>query len=85
MMVILDPVLVPDHLAVELVNQLIHGGMPIDRAIPLSGSLTAINQALYFCAPKIPVEPAGSLGDQVPAIDGQHGAGDVPGEGAAQE
>jgi len=54
-------------------------GLPIDRAISLSGSLTAINQALYFCAPKTP------LGDQVPAIDGQHGAGDVPGEGAAQE
>jgi hypothetical protein len=54
-------------------------GLPIDRAISLSGSLTAINQALYFCAPKTP------LGDQVAPIDGQHGPGDVPGEGAAQK
>jgi hypothetical protein len=29
-------------------------GPPIDRAISLSGSLYAINQALYFCAPKAP-------------------------------
>ena len=26
------------------------------RAIPLTGSLYAINQALYFCAPKAPAE-----------------------------
>ena len=58
-------------------------GLPIDRAISLSGSLTAINQALYFCAPKTPaVQPSG---DEVPAIDGQDGAGDVPSEGAAQK
>lgn len=55
-------------------------GLPIDRAISLSGSLYAINQALYFCAPKTP-----PLGDEIPAIDGQHGPGDVAGEGAAQE
>ena len=33
-------------------------GLPIDRAISLSGSLHAINQALYFCAPKVEPEPA---------------------------
>ena len=33
-------------------------GQPIDRAISLSGSLTAINQALYFCAPKAEPEAA---------------------------
>jgi hypothetical protein len=27
-------------------------GLPIDRAISLSGSLTAINRALFFCAPR---------------------------------
>jgi hypothetical protein len=32
-------------------------GAPLDRAISLSGSLYVINQALYFCAPKVPVEP----------------------------
>jgi hypothetical protein len=53
-------------------------GLPIDRAISLSGSLTAINQALYFCAPK-------TSGDEVPAIDGQDGAGNVPGERATEE
>lgn len=53
--------------------------LPIDRAISLSGSLVAINQALYFCAPKT------SLGDEVAPIDGQDRPGDVPGEGAAQE
>lgn len=31
-------------------------GPSIDRAISLSGSLQAINQALYFCAPKVPSE-----------------------------
>ena len=34
------------------------GGSPIDRAISLSGSLDAITQALYFCAPKAPDDPA---------------------------
>ena len=32
-------------------------GPSIDRAISLSGSLHAINQALYFCAPRV-TEPA---------------------------
>lgn len=32
-------------------------GPPIDRAISLSGSLAAINRALYFCAPKLPAQP----------------------------
>jgi hypothetical protein len=31
-------------------------GLPIDRAISLSGSLYVINQALYFCAPKVGVD-----------------------------
>src|SRR5690606_10955573 len=57
-------------------------GPPIDRAISLSGSLSAINQALSFCAPRSGNPPAS--GDQVPAIDGQHGPGDVPGERAAE-
>lgn len=61
------------------------GSALTDRAISLSGSLTAINQALYFCAPKTPVEHAGSSGDEVPAVDGQDSAGDVAGEGAAQK
>ena len=55
-------------------------GPPLDRAISLSGSFAAINQALYFCAPKTP-----PLGDEVPAIDGQDGAGNVPGERATEE
>lgn len=29
-------------------------GLPIDRAISLGGSLTAINRALFFCAPRNP-------------------------------
>ena len=33
-------------------------GAPIDRAISLSGSLSAINQALFFCAP--PDAPTGT-------------------------
>ena len=34
-------------------------GLPIDRAISLSGSLYVINQALFFCAPKaVPGPPA---------------------------
>jgi hypothetical protein len=60
-------------------------GAPSDRAISLSGSLAAINKALYFCAPRNPVEPAGSSGDEVAPVDGQDGAGDVAGEGAAEE
>ena len=32
-------------------------GPPLERAISLSGSLYVINQALYFCAPKVPDEP----------------------------
>lgn len=59
------------------------GGLPLDRAISLSGSLYAINQALYFCAPKTVSPPAS--GDEVPAIDGQNGPGNVPGEGTAQK
>jgi hypothetical protein len=58
-------------------------GPATERAISLNRSLTAINQALYFCAPKTP--PAAASGDQVPAIDGQDGAGNVPGEGTAQK
>ena len=58
------------------------GGEPLEQGISLTGSLKAINQALYFCAPKNPVEPSG---DQVPAIDGQDSPGDIPGEGAAQK
>ena len=54
-------------------------GLPIDRAISLSGSLTAINQALYFCAPKTP------LSDEIAPVDGQDSPGNVPGEGTAKE
>ncbi len=57
-------------------------GPSIDRAISLSGSLYAINQGLYFCAPKVTPAPSG---DEVPAIDGQDGAGDVAGEGRTEE
>ena len=32
-------------------------GPPLERAISLNGSLYVINQALYFCAPKVPDEP----------------------------
>jgi hypothetical protein len=32
-------------------------GPPLERAISLSGSLYVINQALYFCAPKVPETP----------------------------
>ena len=52
-------------------------GSPIDRAISLSGSLTAINQALFFCAPKTPNDGSG---DQITPVDGEDGAGDVAGE-----
>ena len=55
------------------------GGPPIDRAISLSGSLYAINQALYFCAPKAP------SGDEVAPVDRQDRPGDETGEGAAEE
>jgi hypothetical protein len=53
-------------------------GEPLEQGISLTGSLTAINQALYFCAPK-------TSGDEVPAVDGQNRPGDVPGEGTAQK
>lgn len=33
-------------------------GEPVERAISLSGSLTAINNALYFCAPRVAPAPA---------------------------
>jgi hypothetical protein len=58
-------------------------GPPIDRAISLSGSLTAINQALYFCAPRMVTPPPS--GDEVSAVDGHDGPGDVAREGAAEE
>jgi hypothetical protein len=48
------------------------------NAIPLSGSLYAINQALYFCAPK-------TSGDEVAPVDGEDGAGYEAGEGRAKE
>ena len=35
-------------------------GEPMDRGISLSGSLYVINQALYFCAPKVVPETAAS-------------------------
>ena len=49
------------------------------NGIPLTGSLHAINQALYFCAPRV------VSGDEVTAIDGQNDAGDEAGEGRAEE
>jgi hypothetical protein len=58
-------------------------GPSIDRAISLSGSLYAINQALYFCAPKVrPVTPSGG---EISAVDGQDDAGDKAGEGRTEE
>lgn len=54
-------------------------GLPVDRAISLSGSLDAINRALYFCAPKA------ASGDEVAPVDGQDGAGDETGERRAEE
>jgi hypothetical protein len=57
-------------------------GPPTERAISLNGSLRAINQALYFCAPKTGPLPSG---DEVAPIDGQDGAGDVAGKGRAEE
>jgi hypothetical protein len=39
-------------------------GPALDRAISLSGSLYVINQALYFCAPKVP-DAAASGTDEV--------------------
>jgi hypothetical protein len=57
-------------------------GLPIGRAISLSGSLYAINQALYFCAPKVGTPGSG---DEVAPVDGQDGAGDEAGEGRAEE
>lgn len=53
-------------------------GLPIDRAISLSGSMTAINRALFFCAPKVP--PGAGSGDEVTPVDRQDGAGDVAGQ-----
>ena len=53
----------------------------MERAISLLGSLYAINQALYFCAPKA-VPPSG---DEVAPVDGQDGAGDEPRQGAAEK
>lgn len=55
-------------------------GASIDRAISLSGSLYAINQALYFCASK--VAPSG---DEVAPVDRQDGAGDEAGEGTTEK
>lgn len=74
----------------EIIEQLKNAGLvyvdpqdgpSIDRAISLSGSLYVINQALYFCAPK--VNPASD--GEVTAVDGQDGAGDEAGEGRAEE
>ncbi len=56
-------------------------GPPIDRAISLSGSLYAINQALYFCAPR----KSPPSGNEVAPVDGQDGAGDEAGERTAEE
>lgn len=51
------------------------------NGIPLTGSLRAINQALYFCAPR-----AGTpSGDEEAAVDGEHRAGDEAGEGRTEE
>lgn len=55
------------------------GGALPTNGIPLTGSLYAINQALYFCAPKL------VSGDEVTAVDGQDGASDEAGEGRAEE
>ncbi len=54
----------------------------VSAQIPLTGSLAAINAALFFCAPR--VKPPSS-GDEVAPVDGQDGAGDVAGEGRAEE
>lgn len=55
----------------------------VSAQISLTGSLSAINQALFFCAPRVP--PLAPSGDEVTAVDGEDGAGDVAGEGRAEE
>jgi hypothetical protein len=65
----------------ELIDGLKNGGLAyldanddsVSAQIPLTGSLAAINRALFFCAPRM-------SGDEVPAIDGKDGASDVAGE-----
>ncbi len=49
------------------------------NGIPLTGSLQAINQALYYCAARVP------SGDEVTPVDRQDGAGDEPGERRAEK
>ena len=74
----------------DLIEGLKHGGLAyLDAAdgslsaqISLAGSLGAINQALFFCAPR--VQPPSS-GDEVAPVDREDGAGDVAGEGRAEE
>ena len=51
------------------------------NGIPLSGSLSAINQALYFCAPRV----SPPSGDEEAAVDGEDRAGDEAGEGRTEE
>ena len=46
------------------------GSPPINRAISLSGSLRAINQALYFCAPRSPSAPDNAAPDEEPSAEG---------------
>ena len=70
----------------DLIDGLKNGGLAyldatdgsISAQIPLTGSLDAINRALFFCAPR-------NSGDHVPSVDGQDGAGDVAGEGRTEE
>jgi hypothetical protein len=65
----------------ELIEALKNGGIAyldaadgsVSAQIRLGGSLGAINQALFFCAPRL-------SGDEVAPVDGEDGAGDVTGE-----
>lgn len=46
------------------------GSPPISRAISLSGSLRAINQALYFCAPRTPSASDDAAADEEAPAEG---------------
>ncbi len=66
----------------QLVEALKNGGIAyldagdgsVSAQIRLNGSLAAINQALFYCAPRNPAS-----GDEVAPVDGQDRAGDVAG------
>ena len=77
----------------------IDGAETSSRALPLEGSLYAINQALFFCAPaaeepeataptmrpELVAPGAGASADEVAAVDRQDRAGDEAGERRAEK